>query len=26
VFYEFRDAHICEVWSVIDKAEIAAQL
>jgi len=26
VFYEFRDARICEVWSVIDKAEIAAQL
>ncbi|MDX8436051.1 ester cyclase [Mesorhizobium abyssinicae] len=26
VFYEFRVAHICEVWSVIDKAEIAAQL
>ncbi|RWX66478.1 ester cyclase [Mesorhizobium sp. M4B.F.Ca.ET.089.01.1.1] len=26
VFYEFRDGHICEVWSVIDKAEIAAQL
>jgi len=26
VFYEFRNARICEVWSVIDKAEIAAQL
>ncbi|MDX8481167.1 ester cyclase [Mesorhizobium sp. VK24D] len=26
VFYEFHDGRICEVWSVIDKAEIQAQL
>lgn len=26
VFYEFRDARIAEVWSVIDKAAIEAQL
>jgi predicted ester cyclase len=26
VFYEFRDAKICEVWSVVDKAAIEAQL
>ncbi|TGT61330.1 ester cyclase [Mesorhizobium sp. M00.F.Ca.ET.170.01.1.1] len=26
VFYEFRDSRICEVWSVIDKAAIQAQL
>ena len=26
VFYEFRNARICEVWSIIDKAELAAQL
>ncbi|AZO09099.1 ester cyclase [Mesorhizobium sp. M3A.F.Ca.ET.080.04.2.1] len=26
VFYEFRDGRICEVWSVIDKAAIQAQL
>jgi predicted ester cyclase len=26
VFYEFRDAKIVEVWSVIDKAAIEAQL
>jgi len=26
VFYEFRDGKICEVWSVIDKAAIQAQL
>ncbi|MEQ1950814.1 ester cyclase [Mesorhizobium sp. CN2-181] len=26
VFYEFRNGRICEVWSVIDKAAIEAQL
>ncbi|RWB53970.1 ester cyclase [Mesorhizobium sp.] len=26
VFYEFQDGRICEVWSVIDKAAIQAQL
>ena len=26
VFYEFRSEKICEVWSVIDKAAIEAQL
>lgn len=26
VFYEFGDGHIVEVWSVIDKAAIEAQL
>lgn len=26
VFYEFQDGKICEVWSVIDKAAIQAQL
>lgn len=26
VFYEFRDGRIAEVWSVIDKAAIEAQL
>jgi predicted ester cyclase len=26
VFYEFRDGRIVEVWSIIDKAAIAAQL
>ncbi len=26
VFYEFRGGKICEVWSVIDKAAIEAQL
>ncbi len=26
VFYEFRDGRIETVWSVIDKAAIAAQL
>ncbi|MET0747832.1 MAG: ester cyclase [Rhizobium sp.] len=26
VFYEFRDEKICQVWSVIDKAAIEAQL
>jgi predicted ester cyclase len=26
VFYEFRDGKICQVWSVIDKAAIEAQL
>ena len=26
VFYEFRDAKIAEVWSIIDKAAIEAQL
>lgn len=26
VFYEFRDAKIAQVWSVIDKAAIEAQL
>jgi len=26
VFYEFRKEKICEVWSVIDKAAIEAQL
>ncbi|AZO24910.1 MULTISPECIES: ester cyclase [unclassified Mesorhizobium] len=26
VFYEFQDGRICEVWSVIDKGAIQAQL
>jgi predicted ester cyclase len=26
VFYEFRDAKIARVWSVIDKAAIEAQI
>jgi predicted ester cyclase len=26
VFYEFRSERICQVWSIIDKAAIAAQL
>ncbi len=26
VFYEFRDERIAEVWSVVDKAAIEAQL
>ena len=26
VFYEFKDGRVCEVWSVIDKAAIQAQL
>ena len=26
VFYQFRDERIAEVWSVIDKAAIEAQL
>ena len=26
VFYEFRDGKIAQVWSVIDKAAIEAQL
>lgn len=26
VFYRFRDGRICEVWSVLDKAAIEAQL
>ncbi|HWL21860.1 MAG TPA: ester cyclase, partial [Bradyrhizobium sp.] len=26
VFYEFREARIAQVWSVIDKAAIEAQL
>ena len=26
VFYEFQDGRVCEVWSVIDKAAIQAQL
>ena len=26
VFYQFRDGRIVEVWSVIDKAAIEAQL
>jgi predicted ester cyclase len=26
VFYEFKDGRICTVWSVIDKAAVAAQL
>jgi len=26
VFYEFRDARITRVWSLIDKAAIASQL
>jgi len=26
VFYEFRNGRICNVWSVIDKAAIGAQL
>jgi len=26
VFYEFRDGKIAEVWSVIDKAAIEAQI
>lgn len=26
VFYEFKDGKICAVWSVIDKAAVAAQI
>ncbi|WP_213939370.1 ester cyclase [Pseudomonas sp. dw_612] len=26
VFYEFKDGKICDVWSVIDKAAVAAQI
>jgi len=26
VFYEFKDGRVCDVWSVIDKAAIEAQL
>ncbi|RON47731.1 ester cyclase [Pseudomonas frederiksbergensis] len=26
VFYEFKDGKVCDVWSVIDKAAVAAQL
>jgi predicted ester cyclase len=26
VFYQFRDERIAEVWSVVDKAAIEAQL
>jgi predicted ester cyclase len=26
VFYEFRSEKICQAWSIIDKAAIAAQL
>jgi predicted ester cyclase len=26
VFYEFRDERIAEVWSLVDKAAIEAQL